>query len=113
MGQVKLGPSHVVIPVSEDLGTASGDITIGPQDVLGDISFETLQNPVSVYDFPKEAVLVLARLHLARVIKTSKFDQSGVRIYQLNLGMSLGPVPYPPEPPPKARGPEPAAFFLK
>jgi hypothetical protein len=98
-GQVKLAPSHVVIPAKEDLGPASNDVTIGPEDIVGTVTFETIQYPVNVYDFPREAALVLTRLHLLRVTKTRKFDKDGIRIYQLNLGMSLGPTPYPPEPP--------------
>jgi hypothetical protein len=64
---------------------------------LNSVPFDVVQEITNIYDIPENKQILLVRPHVNEIIRTSKFDQSGTRLYRLNLQLAVGKVAYPPD----------------
>src|SRR5712664_1938763 len=100
MGSIQLSPvSPVIVPVGEDRGTPSTDLTLKQEDIVGTVAFEKISEVIDAYDVPEKKFLLLIRSHVMRIVKTAKFDVNGNRIYRLDIALAITNVEYPPDPP--------------
>lgn len=81
-------------PSPSDKGTPSSDPKTTAEDVVETPEFETISEPMNVYDVP-ERYVILARLKLNEIRKTRKFDAQGNRIYGYNMGSAISVAKYP------------------
>ncbi len=87
-----------LIPSKEDQGPPDENFVPGrltDADVLGQVKFEPLKEPMNIYDVPSEKVLVLTKLFIRQVGRTEKFNKKGFRIFKAILLIAAGTIPYP------------------
>lgn len=97
MLSLKFAQSNLVIPVDDDKGPSGTDAVVQDVDFLNSVSFDVVQEIINIYDVPEGKQILLVRPHLDEIIRTRKFDQSGTRLYRLNLHLAVGTVAYPPD----------------
>ena len=81
-------------PNPEDKGEPSENPKISDEDIMGELEFEKIREPLNIYDVPDKFLIIL-RSSLDKIKKTSKFDANGKRIYQFGVENALNVVPYP------------------
>jgi hypothetical protein len=97
MLSLKFAQANLVIPVDDDKSPPGADAIVQDVDLLNSVPFDVVQEIINIYDIPESKQILLVRPHVDEVVKTRKFDQSGTRLYQLNLHLAVGSVAYPPE----------------
>ncbi len=94
---LKFAQSNLVIPADEDKGPPGADSIAQDVDLLNSVPFDVVQEIINIYDIPESKQILLVRPHVDEIISTRKLDQSGTRIYRLNLHLAVGTVAYPPD----------------
>ena len=81
-------------PSPDDKGEPSDSSKIEEGDIIQDLQFEKIFEPVNIYDVPEKFIL-LVKQRLKDIKKTKKFDLKGNRIYQSGVECDINIVNYP------------------
>jgi hypothetical protein len=81
-------------PSPDDRGTPSDSPKISEEDIIQDLKFEKIREPLNIYDIPEKLVL-LVQVKLTDLKKTRKFDFNGNRIYHCGISCAINVVRYP------------------
>ncbi|MCK4474713.1 hypothetical protein KAU30_02625 [Candidatus Bathyarchaeota archaeon] len=79
---------------SNDKGEPSETPDISKEDIIQDLEFEKVVEPINMYDVPEKLVL-LVNSKLLKIEKTKKFSSAGNRIYRTDIACAVSAVPYP------------------
>jgi hypothetical protein len=81
-------------PMPDDKGEPSADTKIADGDIIEDMQFEKIREPLNIYDVPEKLILIV-KGELTELKKTAKFDASGNRIYHYGIACDVSVVEYP------------------
>lgn len=79
---------------SDDKGEPSETTKTSEEDIIEEVKFEKIREPICIYDVPDKLVLV-TRTVLKALKKTRKFNAQGNRIYNYEVVFLVNQVGYP------------------
>ena len=87
-----------VTPSDEDRGvptppTPSKPMT--PEDILGVVKFTPIREAVNIYDIPDARMIIILVLKVEQIIASKRFNEKGVRIFDVKGKVGLASIRYP------------------
>jgi len=79
---------------ADDKGEPSENPIISEEDVIQELEYEKIREPLNIYDVPNKFIIIV-RTSLTELKKTRKFDSKGNRIYHYGISCLVNVVEYP------------------
>ena len=94
--EVKIGFQNQFFKQSspDDKGEPSENTKISEEDIVEELEFEKIREPLNIYDVPEDFILLI-RTSLTELKKTRKFNSKGSRIYHYGIDCPVSIVQYP------------------